>query len=90
MMLSGPRVRTQCEYGHDFVDVLVLLQLICGVCASLWAYDLLFFFVHLFMHKVPWIYRNVHAKHHHQVALASHEVIHHSFIDGSFQVCVQR
>ena len=63
-------------------------QLILGVCASLWAYDLLFFFVHLFMHKVPWVYRNVHAKHHNQVALASHEVIHHSFIDGSFQVCL--
>ena len=56
------------------------------MCASLWAYDLLFFFVHVFMHKVPWVYRNVHAKHHNQVALASHEVIHHSFIDGSFQV----
>lgn len=62
------------------------IQLISGVCVSVWAYDLLFFFVHLSMHKVPWIYRNVHAKHHNQVALASHEVIHHSFIDGSFQV----
>ncbi len=60
--------------------------LIAGVASSVWLYDLIFFFVHLVLHKVPFLYRNVHQKHHTQATLTSVEVIHHSFIDGTLQV----
>jgi hypothetical protein len=49
------------------------LQLLGGVASSLFAYDLLFFFVHLAMHKIPFVYRHIHAVHHTQANLSSHE-----------------
>ncbi|XP_076006761.1 cholesterol 25-hydroxylase-like protein [Genypterus blacodes] len=39
-------------------------RLFVEVFASLLVFDLLFFLWHIFMHKVPWLYRNIHQLHH--------------------------
>ncbi|KAK9823392.1 hypothetical protein WJX72_002452 [[Myrmecia] bisecta] len=41
-----------------------LLQLAGQVLSALLVYDALFTVVHLLCHKVPWLYRHIHAKHH--------------------------
>ena len=62
------------------------LELLCSVVASVAVYDFIFYWVHLALHKVPWLLRNVHAVHHRQVQLSAREVVHHSLSDGTLQV----
>jgi sterol desaturase/sphingolipid hydroxylase (fatty acid hydroxylase superfamily) len=62
------------------------LDLLCSVVASVAVYDFIFYWVHLALHKVPWLLRNVHAVHHRQVQLSAREVVHHSLSDGVLQV----
>ncbi|KAF7651155.1 hypothetical protein LDENG_00115020 [Lucifuga dentata] len=46
-------------------------QLFVEVVACLLVFDLLFFLWHLFMHRIPWLYRNIHQLHHqHQTPFA--------------------
>eukprot|EP00924_Labyrinthula_sp_SR-Ha-C_P007177 snap_masked-scaffold_8-processed-gene-11.9-mRNA-1 protein AED:0.70 eAED:1.00 QI:0/-1/0/1/-1/1/1/0/287 len=59
---------------------------IFNLILSLFAYDLLFFPLHLIMHKGPKILRKLHKKHHTYSPLVSAEVIRHSLVDGSLQV----
>jgi methylsterol monooxygenase len=49
-------------------------------------YDFIFYWVHLALHKVPWLFLKVHSTHHRQGQLSSREVVHHSLMDGSLQV----
>ncbi|XP_023253386.1 cholesterol 25-hydroxylase-like protein [Seriola lalandi dorsalis] len=51
-------------------------QLFVEVCACFLLFDMLFFIWHFSMHRVPWLYRNIHQLHHqHQTpfALASQD-----------------
>ena len=41
------------------------LRIVQDICLSLIVYDVLFFFGHSAMHKNKYIYRTIHAKHHH-------------------------
>lgn len=61
-------------------------ELLCSIAASVAVYDFIFYWVHLALHKSPWLLRNVHATHHRQDQLISREVVHHSFVDGAMQV----
>ena len=54
--------------------------------ASVTVYDFIFYWVHLALHKVPWLLRYVHASHHRQDQLNAREVVHHSLSDGALQV----
>ncbi|XP_061622612.1 cholesterol 25-hydroxylase [Phyllopteryx taeniolatus] len=46
-------------------------QIFVDVFACLLLFDTLFFFLHLCLHRVPWLYRNIHQQHHqHQVPFA--------------------
>jgi sterol desaturase/sphingolipid hydroxylase (fatty acid hydroxylase superfamily) len=53
---------------------------------SIGLYDFIFYWVHLGLHKVPWLLRNIHATHHRQEQLTAREVVHHSLADGTLQV----
>ncbi|XP_035496972.2 cholesterol 25-hydroxylase-like protein [Scophthalmus maximus] len=47
------------------------LQLFVEVCACLLLFDTLFYVWHFSMHRVPWLYRNIHQHHHrHRVPFA--------------------
>ena len=61
-------------------------ELLGGACCSIFVYDFIFYWVHLALHKVPWLFRHVHATHHRQVDLTSKETVHHSLLDGTLQV----
>ena len=61
-------------------------QLGAAVASSLFLYDFLFYWIHLALHRVPWLFVHVHATHHRQAALQSREVIRHSLLDGALQV----
>lgn len=62
------------------------LELLCSVVASVGVYDFIFYWVHLALHNVPWLLRNIHATHHRQEQLTAREVVHHSLADGALQV----
>jgi len=61
-------------------------EVCAGVAVGIWLYDLIFFPIHLAMHKIPFLYKNFHARHHENTPLVSADVIRHSFVDGSLQV----
>lgn len=48
-------------------------ELVGGVCCSIFVYDFIFYWIHLALHKVPWLFRHVHSTHHRQVDLTSKE-----------------
>lgn len=51
------------------------LRLCLEVIGCLIVYDALFFFAHLTMHKVPWLYRYSHARHHDQSPVTAIDTI---------------
>uniref|UniRef100_A0A0G4I189 Fatty acid hydroxylase domain-containing protein n=1 Tax=Chromera velia CCMP2878 TaxID=1169474 RepID=A0A0G4I189_9ALVE len=59
--------------------------LLGSVAASLWLYDLLFFFVHLGFHKIP-LFQGIHRRHHQEGRMKASEVVRLSFLDGALQV----
>mmetsp|Transcript_6227 Transcript_6227/g.9391 ORF Transcript_6227/g.9391 Transcript_6227/m.9391 type:complete len:307 (-) Transcript_6227:86-1006(-) len=81
---------------HYFVPKAPLLQdaptiqrLIIEVAYGILAYDFIFFWIHLAMHKVTLMaYLSRHYVHHTQTHLCASEVQHHSIVDGSLQVMV--
>ena len=62
------------------------LELISHVCLSVWLYDALFYFPHVAMHRIPWLYKAFHSQHHQQTALRSMHTLQHSLVDGAAQV----
>lgn len=46
-----------------------------GVVGGLFLYDLLFFLGHVAMHKIPFLYRTVHAKHHTTTEVRACEIV---------------
>mmetsp|Transcript_5282 Transcript_5282/g.9926 ORF Transcript_5282/g.9926 Transcript_5282/m.9926 type:complete len:307 (+) Transcript_5282:208-1128(+) len=76
-----PRRRLPEEGPGSFFKV------VTDIASGLFVYDLLFFPIHLAMHKVSFL-RKFHVKHHEAKALFSTEVLRHSIVDGSCQVMV--
>ena len=65
------------------------LRLLVEVSYGIFAYDFIFFWIHLAMHKVSFMaYLSQHHVHHTQSNLCASEVQHHSIVDGSLQVVV--
>ena len=56
------------------------------VFASLVVYDMLFWASHVAVHRVPWLYRTVHAKHHRRRTLRARETVALSVADEALDV----
>jgi sterol desaturase/sphingolipid hydroxylase (fatty acid hydroxylase superfamily) len=56
------------------------------VFASLVVYDLLFFVSHVAIHRVPWLYRVVHVKHHRRRVMRARETVALSVADEALDV----
>mmetsp|Transcript_36064 Transcript_36064/g.44860 ORF Transcript_36064/g.44860 Transcript_36064/m.44860 type:complete len:295 (+) Transcript_36064:191-1075(+) len=61
-------------------------QMVFGVIAAIWLYDLIFYPVHCLLHKVPWLYKAFHSTHHANTPCVSEDIIRHSLVDGTLQV----
>jgi sterol desaturase/sphingolipid hydroxylase (fatty acid hydroxylase superfamily) len=57
-----------------------------GVAAGLLLYDFLFFCGHVVMHRVPWIYRTVHAKHHKIQEVRAGDIVRLSLVEEVLEV----
>lgn len=63
------------------------LSLVCReVIMALIIYDLIFFCGHSLLHKVPYLYKNIHAKHHAMGTVRAGDSVRHSAVDGFFDV----
>jgi hypothetical protein len=60
------------------------LQLSGEVAAGIVMYDFFFFGVHYCVHKVPFLFKNIHARHHLVKAPRACEAAHHTVLDGWF------
>lgn len=56
------------------------------VLLGLFIYDFLFFFGHKLLHKIPFLYRTIHAKHHLSSTVRAGDSVRHSFLDGTWDV----
>ena len=56
------------------------------VLSALLIYDLLFFLGHNLLHRVPFLYRHVHSKHHKMPTVRAGDSVRHSFMDGMWDV----
>ena len=64
------------------------LGLVVGeVLAALLLYDLFFYVGHRLLHRVPWMYEEIHKKHHAMSTVRAGDAVRHSMIDGIFDVC---
>lgn len=68
------------------VEAPTYYQILYEIVGCLFFYDLYFFIGHLILHKVSFLYRNVHAEHHHSKIIRATDTIRHTFIDGSLDV----
>jgi sterol desaturase/sphingolipid hydroxylase (fatty acid hydroxylase superfamily) len=57
-----------------------------GVALGLLLYDCLFFCGHVVMHRVPWIYRTVHAKHHKIQEVRAGDIVRLSLVEEVLEV----
>ena len=56
------------------------------VLLALVIYDALFYLGHNALHRVPWLYHTVHAKHHSEPVVRAGDSVRHSFLDGAWDV----
>jgi sterol desaturase/sphingolipid hydroxylase (fatty acid hydroxylase superfamily) len=62
-------------------------QMSWEIFLSLFLYDLLFFFGHYFlMHKIPYLYRTIHSRHHDMPIIRATDAIRHTALDGTLDV----
>lgn len=80
-VLSPRRHRRLAPFGAP-----TILQLVGGVIGGLFLYDFLFFCGHLLMHKIPFLYRTVHAKHHKVKEVRAGEIVRLSLIEEVLEV----
>jgi len=62
------------------------LQILGGVTSGLLVYDFFFFFGHFLMHKIPFLYRAVHAKHHKVQEVRAGEIVRLSLAEEVLEV----
>lgn len=53
---------------------------------AFFVYDFLFYCGHIVQHSVPFLFRTVHAEHHHTPEVRASDTIRHTFWDGSYDV----
>ena len=63
-----------------------LFRLLSEVLFGIVAYDFVFFFVHLLLHRSDFLYRHVHKRHHTHSFLSVGTTVSHSLLDGTLQV----
>uniref|UniRef100_A0A7S3YMJ6 Fatty acid hydroxylase domain-containing protein n=1 Tax=Heterosigma akashiwo TaxID=2829 RepID=A0A7S3YMJ6_HETAK len=63
-----------------------LLQIILSLVATVNLYDIFFFLCHTTVHKVPYLYRKVHAVHHTHPAVRACDAVRHTAADGGADV----
>jgi len=73
-------IATDSEVAPSFSRLTV--ELLLGI----FVYDLVFFFIHLLLHRSQFLYRNVHARHHTHQFLSVETTLSHSLFDGALQV----
>jgi sterol desaturase/sphingolipid hydroxylase (fatty acid hydroxylase superfamily) len=68
-------------------------RLACELAVGIWAYDFIFYWLHLFMHRFHWLPHghNLHHEHSERCGskfLEAEAVVNHSLVDGALQVIV--
>jgi len=61
-------------------------RLTVELLAGIFMYDLVFFFIHLLLHRSKFLYRHVHSRHHTHEFLSVGTTVSHSLFDGILQV----
>ena len=62
------------------------LGIVGGIAGGLLLYDILFFFGHVLMHKIPFLYRTIHAKHHESTEVRACDQVRLSIAEEVFDV----
>lgn len=63
-----------------------LMTVTTEVFLGLVIYDFLFFIGHNFLHKVPFLYKAIHSKHHEMTTVRAGDSVRHTFLDGFWDV----
>ena len=63
------------------VEAPTLGQVCVQIFLALFTYDLLFFCGHMVLHKVPYLYKAIHAEHHHSSVIRAGDTIRHTVGD---------
>jgi sterol desaturase/sphingolipid hydroxylase (fatty acid hydroxylase superfamily) len=80
-ILSPRRHRRLAAFGAP-TTIQVLRDITCGLLL----YDILFFTGHILMHKIPLIYRTIHAKHHQEPEVRAGDVVRLSMVEEVLEV----
>lgn len=80
-LLAPRRHRRLAPFGAP-----TTLGILGGITAGLLLYDALFFCGHFIMHKVPFIYRTIHAKHHKMSESRACEIVRLSLVEEVLEV----
>jgi sterol desaturase/sphingolipid hydroxylase (fatty acid hydroxylase superfamily) len=70
------------------VEAPTVSLVIVQVISSLIVYDALFFLAHFAMHRSRWLYRKLHAKHHHFHTVRACETVRLSFVEQIIDVAI--
>jgi sterol desaturase/sphingolipid hydroxylase (fatty acid hydroxylase superfamily) len=62
------------------------MGIVGGIAGGLFLYDLLFFFGHVAMHKIPFLYRTVHNKHHKTQEVRAAEIVRLGLVEEVLEV----
>lgn len=62
------------------------MQILGGVAGGLFLYDLMFFVGHFLMHKIPFLYRTIHTKHHKTQEVRAAEIVRLSIAEEVLEV----
>mmetsp|Transcript_33643 Transcript_33643/g.56528 ORF Transcript_33643/g.56528 Transcript_33643/m.56528 type:complete len:289 (-) Transcript_33643:350-1216(-) len=73
--------------GEKLLDTTISFWwLMAEVFATLVVYDLYFFASHVLIHRVPWLFKHVHAKHHRRTVMRARETVALSIPDQALDV----
>ena len=62
------------------------MQILRDISCGLLLYDIFFFTGHILMHKIPFIYRSIHAKHHQEPEVRAGDVVRLSMVEEVLEV----
>lgn len=62
------------------------MQILRDITCGLLLYDILFFTGHILMHKIPFLYKTVHAKHHQEPEVRAGDVVRLSMVEEVLEV----
>jgi len=72
----------------DYAELPSLPRFCVELATGIVLYDFIFWWIHVAMHRIPFLYEHVHKTHHTHARMTSSNTVIHSMVDAGLQVCV--